>query len=221
MHEKPFNLSGCALKLTAGSVLILALMGGAAYLAGKVPVVGENTIFLVIVLLAVFIIGTEVSVAILSPGDSTPFGILGAKRGNSSLETLKSKQLVATDEFHIRHTIYFEDDGSGGISYLCELADGQGLFLRGQYLYEYELFEPEDNGPPTPRSFPNSHIQTHRDKRNGRAIELTPLGTVSEPDIKVIKTLKNAGVSHLLDGQVIPAAEYQETRKRLEAEDKA
>ena len=136
--EKPFKPLGCAFKLTAGSLFVTFFIGLTVYLVSQIPFFHEHGYLLVATALFALVVGVELATVVLSPDSTTPFGILGVKPGKESVKRLKDKSNLSSETFQIVSAICVEDDiSNAGMTYFCELKDGQYLHLSGQYLVDY------------------------------------------------------------------------------------
>jgi hypothetical protein len=126
------------------------------------------------------ILGIEIATVVLSPGTSTPFGILGARPGSTTMEALRSKGLVASESYRALRAFEVAPCNDEGSQYFIELADGKVLFLGGQYLFEYDPIS-DDPELAQPRSFPCTEFTLHRHRRHGGVLQIDCSGEVIEP----------------------------------------
>jgi hypothetical protein len=68
-----------------------------------------------------------------------------------------------------------EDEGS---AYYLKLADGRVLFLQGQYLYEYEANDEDEDGNPVRARFPADRFTVERTAGSGLVLGITNFGRV-------------------------------------------
>jgi hypothetical protein len=120
---------------------------------------------------------------------------------------LLRQSFEATQAFGVSE---FEDEGP---HYYIELADGQVLYLNGQYLYDYEPIEddPELNQP---RSFPCTQFEVLRHKIAGYAIHINCGGRVLEPQVMAppfSRAVVRSGIPE--DGEVLQE-EYEGLKQR-------
>jgi len=181
MKQKEFTLTGGCLKIVAGMVLIGIMIWGTYQLASFIlPFAWKSDMVMFGLCFAMLIFGIEFATVVLSPGSSTPFGILGAKPSNSTPDALRSRGLLVSETFHARRAFEVEPKGDEGSQYFIELADGRVLFMAGQHLDDYGPItdDPELNQP---RSFPCTKFTVHSDARHGGCVQIDCSGDVIEP----------------------------------------
>ena len=83
-----------------------------------------------------------------------------------SLEEMRQRGLVESQEFQARRALQVDETEDEGIHLFLELDDGLVLFLSGQYLYEYGADEDVDGHEPNQDClFPNTRFIVHRHTR--------------------------------------------------------
>lgn len=224
--KKAFSATGCFLKLIAGTVFVLTLIGLTCWMITSdkvIAVIPQSWQLpgLVCLLVAVFVMGVELATVILSPRSSTPFGILGLKRKDYTIEALNAQGLLVQQTFHARRAFAVEEWEDEGIQYFVELADQSVLFLQGQYLYDFEPItdDPELNQP---RSFPCTEFVISRDQNDDYFFQLDCKGPAFEPECTAPAfSRKDCRQGRVPDnGEIISGISYDELkRQRLASAD--
>ncbi|WP_395744312.1 hypothetical protein [Prosthecobacter sp.] len=182
MKKAPFTATGCAVKIIVGSVFVGALIIGAVYLTTSIiPPKWQHPGLIAALVLPVFVLGVELATAVLSPKSTTPFGILGLKRKDFTVEAVRAKGELLQQTFHATRAFQVTEREDEGCQYFIELTDGSVLFLQGQYLYDFEPItdDPDENQP---RRFPCTEFVVSRDVEGRYFIQLDCHGTALEPE---------------------------------------
>lgn len=221
MKKKAFSPAGCFFRMAAGTVFVGILISLTAWLitsdfvTSKIPQSWKGPGVASIVIVAVLIIGVEMATVMLSPGSSTPFGILGIKPKDCTIEAVRAKGELEQRTFHARRAFEVAERGDEGLHYFVELADNSTLYLTGQYLYD---FMPISDDPKLKqlRLFPCTEFVISRDKNNEYFIQLDCMGTAIEPECITppfsSTDHKQGGVPD--DGDVITDVSYDELKSR-------
>ncbi len=215
--QKPFGPLGCALKLIVGSLFVITLVWVTVYgVAEILPEKWHLPWLLVPIGIVALVVGAEVATVVLARGESTPFGILGPKYKDLTLESLRRKGQIVSDEFRARRAFEVEEYNDEGTHYYIELEDGSVLYLSGQYLYDYDAIEesPPDDDLNQPRLFPATEFVIHRHKRQGYVVEIEPKGPAFEPEYTAacFASQDGPGIKIPLDGEVITDRTYDELK---------
>lgn len=187
MKRKAFSPAGCFFKIVIGTVFVGTLIGLTAWLitsdvvTSMVPQSWQGPGAASIVVVAMLIIGVELATVILSPGSSTPFGILGRKGKDCTIEAVRAKGELEQRTFHARRAFEVAECGDEGLHYFIELADNSILYLTGQYLYDFAPIS-DDPELEQPRLFPCTEFVISRDKNRDYFIQIDCKGTVIEPE---------------------------------------
>ncbi len=182
MKKNQFSPMGCLLKIITGSVFVGALLFGAVYLGTLIiPPQWQHPGLCAVLILPVFILGIELATVILSPGSTTPFGILGLKEKDFTKEAVQAKGVMLQQTFHAKRAFQVAEREDEGCQYFIELADDSVLFIQGQYLYDFEpiIDDPELNQP---RRFPCTEFVISRDTQGDYFIQLDCKGAPFEPE---------------------------------------
>lgn len=217
--SKKFSPIGCLFKLAVGTLFVGLLIGLSVYAGSRLlPVSWQMPWLMGVIACAAMVLGVELATVILSPGSTTPFGLLGVKKNDFDPAVLKAQGLLVSTTYRARRAFEVSEREDEGYGYFIELEDGRVLFLQGQYLYDYGPVE-DDEEPESNRDrlFPCTEFILHRHKKHDYLIELECKGTVLEPEC-VVPPLSNNHRKQGLnpdDEDIIADRSYDEIKARL------
>lgn len=218
--SKKFNPIGCVFKLAVGTLFVGLLMGLSLYATSKfLPVSWQLPWVTGIVGCAALVLGVELATVILSPGNTTPFGLLGLKRNDFDPAALKARGLLVSTTYRARRAFEVSQREDEGYGYFIELDDGRVLFLQGQYLYDYGPVE-DDEEPESNRDrlFPCTEFILLRHKKYDYLIDIECKGTVLEPE-RIVPPVSNEHRRQGLDPDdedIITDRSYDEIKAKLQ-----
>lgn len=133
-----------------------------------------------------------------------------------SIEDLEKQGLVASREFRAKRAFQVGEYEDEGLHYFMELEDRGVLFLSGQYLYDYEPIEDEDDPElHQSRIFPCTEFSYRTHKTEGYVLELATRGQVLEPE-EVIPTFSEGFLNDIPeDGEIIRGKSYDEIKREV------
>jgi hypothetical protein len=217
MKKKAFSPAGCFFKIAAGTVFVgtTAWLITSDFVTSRVPQSWQGPGVASIVVVAVLIIGVELATVILSPGSSTPFGILGRKGKDCTIEAVRAKGELEQRTFHARRVFEVAERGDEGLHYFVELVDDSTLYLTGQYLYDFVPIS-DDPELEQPRLFPCTEFVISRDKKNEDFIQLDCKGPAIEPECITPPFSSNDHKQGRVpdDGDVITDVSYDELKSQ-------
>ena len=188
------------------SLLLLVGFLGSQKVFDRAPswMVGSGMVLFMLTLVAL-------SLWLFNPKGSDPFG---RKTADEQIRELAQLGLLESTAFRATRAFGVEEFEDEGLHYFLELADRRGLFLSGQYLYDYEPIsdDPEVNQP---RSFPCTEFTVRRHTKEGYVVDLLCDGTVLEPEVIAPPFGKKVWQANRVpeDGQVIFSATYDDLKR--------
>ena len=126
--------------------------------------------------------------------------------------------LLVRETFRANRAFRVEPFGSLGPVYLVELIDGRVLYLRGQYLYEYEPVgaDPDDPGD-TLRRFPCTEFEIVRHRVTGDVIEFNCAGRSFEPEFSAPALPKSQLKQKMSrDGAILLGSTYDDLKREYQ-----
>ncbi|WP_050023897.1 hypothetical protein [Verrucomicrobium sp. BvORR034] len=221
--SKKFSPVGCVFKLAVGILFVGLLMGLSLYATSRfLPVSWQMPWVIGIVGCAALVLGVELATVILSPGNSTPFGLLGPKPKDLDLPVLKSRGLLASTHHRARRAFEVSERADEGPGYFIELEDGRVLFLQGQHLYDYGPIEDEEEPESSQeRMFPCTEFILHHHKKYRTLLGIECIGTALEPEC-IVPPFSNDQMKQGLapeDEDIITDQSYDEIKARLQREE--
>lgn len=215
MKKNQFSALGCLLKVIAGSMFVGVLLFGAVYLGSLIlPPKWQHPGLCAALIMPVFILGIELATVILSPGSTTPFGILGLKRRDFTIEAVQAKGKLVQQTFLAKRAFQVAECEDEGSQYFIELADHSILFLQGQYLYDFEPIT-DDPDEHQPRRFPCTEFVISRDAEDSYFFQLDCQGAPFEPEcITPPFSSKDYQENRVPDnGDILSAVTYDELKQ--------
>lgn len=98
---------------------------------------------------------------------------------------LEANGLIQRDHFKATRAFSLDEFEDEGCHYYIELEDGRVLYLNGQYLYDYDPIENDDNPEEAQvRTFPCTEFEIVRHKTEEYVICLECKGQVLEPEVE-------------------------------------
>lgn len=220
--SKKFSPVGCVFKLAVGILFVGLLMGLSLYATSRfLPVSWQLPWVIGIVGCAALVLGVELATVILSPGNSTPFGLLGPNPKDLDLPVLKSRGLLTSTHHRARRAFEVSERADEGPGYFIELEDGRVLFLQGQYLYDYGPIEDEEEPESSQeRQFPCTEFILHHHKKYRTLLVVECKGTALEPEC-IVPPFSNEHRKEGLapdDEDIITDRSYDEIKAKLQRE---
>ncbi|MBQ5949041.1 hypothetical protein [Massilia sp. ST3] len=131
----------------------------------------------------------------------------------SCIARLDSEGLLLRQKFHAVRAFAVEELEDEGSHYYIALADGSVLFLSGQYLYEFEVEDPDEGIPG--RRFPCTEFEILRHAQEGYVLDILCAGKVLEPEAVAapfsIQEHKDGEVPG--DGERITGVSYEQLKQ--------
>ncbi len=101
------------------------------------------------------------------------------KSNEEQIQDLEDKGLLISTDFNAIRAFKVEEGEDEGPYYFIELADGSVLYLNGQYLYDYEHIE-DDEEDNQPQIFPCTHFTIRRHRDEGYVVDIICRGSLIE-----------------------------------------
>lgn len=164
------------MRLIGAGLFVFAGMLAVAAALGSLGLFERGPVWLIAPLIVVFtfaMIG-----AALWLFNAKGANVLGHKTLEEQTRELEQQGLLESTTFQATRAFGVEESEDEGLSYFLELSDGRVLFLTGQYLYEYE---PADRENQT-RAFPCSEFSIRRHKTERYVVDVRCGGSVLDPE---------------------------------------
>jgi len=199
---------GCA-KLVLGIAIMLTFIAVAVAVVTayerQIPQWLKNPVVGTAIMVVTFFLLVEVLTRILSPGSSTPFGLLSPRR--PSRAELKETRYQTKRCFEVK-----EPNEETGPHYFLDVQQKGVLYLHGQYLYDYCAIDddPELNQP---QQFPCTDFALLHNKY-GMLTGIECGGSLLEPEVVAPPFSKEDWKADRIpmDGDLITSKTYEELK---------
>ena len=130
------------------------------------------------------------------------------------IQELEDKGLLSCIECKATRAFGVEEYEDEGLHYFIEMEDGSLLYLNGQYLYEYEPVE-DDQELNQPRWFPCTEFTVRRHRTEGYVVDLLCRGEVLEPEVVAPPFTWEDHKRGIVpeDGQILRDREYDDLKR--------
>ena len=138
------------------------------------------------------------------------------KSEEEQIRELEQKGLLVPTDFDAVRAFQVEEFEDEGLHYFIELEGGSVLYLTGQYLYDYEAIEDEEEFH-QPKSFPCTRFTVRRHRDEGFVVDILCRGDLLEPESVgpafQREDYRRGRVSE--DGDVITGESFDELKRRI------
>lgn len=107
--------------------------------------------------------------------------LFGARGEVDSVADLVARDLLLSTTYRAGRACQIREFDDEGSHYVLALDNGALLYLTGQFLYEYEALE-DDEEAPIPRRFPCTEFTVHFHRTRGYVAAIDCRGKLIEPD---------------------------------------
>lgn len=131
-----------------------------------------------------------------------------------TVEQMEAKGLIEAAVFRARRAFQVEEMEDEGLHYFLELDDGGVLFLSGQYLYDYEPID-DDEEVNQSRQFPCTEFVVKRHKADRHVVEIVPGGTPFAPEVLAPPFSEKDFLADAVpaDGEIIRDVPYEQIKR--------
>ncbi len=160
-------VAGCAVMLIIAAVV--ALLGERRL--GPLAGIGIGLLMFILVVAATILFNWQGK------------AVFAARSHDDYVRALEEQGKLELHEFRATRAFQVEEFEDEGSHYFLELDDRSVLYLTGQYLYEYEPMEADEDEPATFRRFPCTSFTVRTNLHDGYTVDLLCEGDVLEPEV--------------------------------------